>query len=115
MRPVLRLGSGFIASTAVVLAIASFLVPSARADDAGLRLRDRIGGGNLATHLAGKSTQLYQALHGVGARMGRMDSYGWRTLERVPTPHDFDAAMGEAHDNGITPLILLEYEGSYQT
>ncbi|WP_315726558.1 MULTISPECIES: hypothetical protein [unclassified Bradyrhizobium] len=74
-----------------------------------------MGGGNLVTHLAGKSTQLYQALHGVGARMGRMDSYGWRTLARVPTPRDFDAAMLEAHRNGITPLILLEYEGSYQT
>ncbi|GLH76779.1 hypothetical protein SSBR45G_16870 [Bradyrhizobium sp. SSBR45G] len=81
----------------------------------GAAIRDRIGGGNLVTHLAGKSTQLYQALHGVGARMGRMDSYGWRTLARAPTPHDFDAAMLEAHKNGITPLILLEYEGSYQT
>ncbi|CCD89070.1 conserved exported protein of unknown function [Bradyrhizobium sp. ORS 285] len=81
----------------------------------GAAVRDRMGGGNLVTHLAGKSSQLYQALHGVGARMGRMDSYGWRTLARVPTPHDFDAAMLEAHKNGITPLILLEYEGSYQT
>ncbi|CCE00445.1 hypothetical protein [Bradyrhizobium sp. STM 3809] len=78
-------------------------------------IRDRIGGGNLVTHLAGKSAQLYQALHGVGAGMGRMDSYGWRTLARVPTPHDFDAAMLEAYKNGITPLVLLEYEGSYQT
>ena len=43
-----------------------------------------------------------------------MDSYGWRTLASVPTPHDFDAAMLEAHKNGVTPLILLEYEGSYQ-
>lgn len=79
------------------------------------RLRDRVGGGNLVTHLAGKSAQLYQALHGVGAGMGRMDSYGWRTLDRVPTPRDFDAAMREAYENRITPLILLEYEGSYQT
>ncbi|MGJ4999318.1 hypothetical protein ACQR0Z_33170 [Bradyrhizobium sp. HKCCYLS3077] len=90
---------------------------SARAWDteaAELRVNQRIGGGNLVTHLAGKSTQIYQALHGVGARLGRMDSYGWRTLTRVPTPHDFDAAMLEAHQNGIMPLILLEYEGSYQ-
>ena len=80
-------------------------------------LRERIGGGNLVTHLAGKPTvaQLYEALHGVGAKMGRMNSYGWRTLDRIPTPRDFDAAMLEAHKNGITPVILLEYEGSYQT
>lgn len=79
------------------------------------RLRDSVGGGNLVTHLAGRSNQLYQALHGAGARMGRMNSYGWRSLQRVPNPGDFDAAMLEAHSNGITPLILLEYDGSYQT
>ncbi len=79
-------------------------------------LRARLGGGNIVTHLAGKGTaQLYAALHGAGARLGRMDSYGWRNLAREPTPHDFDAAMLEAHSNGITPIILLEYEGSYQT
>lgn len=84
---------------------------------AGERLRDHIGGGNLVTHLARGAplAQLYSALHGVGATMGRMDSYGWRTLGRKPTPHDFDAEMLEAHDNRITPIILLEYEGSYQT
>ena len=94
------------------------LATSALSDDLSTAtppIRDRMGGGNLVTHLAGKSGQLYQALHAVGARMGRMDSYGWRTLARLPTPHDFDAAMLEAHRNGITPLILLEYEGSYQT
>jgi hypothetical protein len=81
------------------------------------RLRERIGGGNLVTHLAGKPAveQLFQALHGAGAKMGRMNSYGWRTLDRIPTPRDFDAGMLEAHRNGITPIILLEYEGSYQT
>lgn len=108
------MASIYIASGAVVLTVASLLATSARSDDAAARLRDRIGGGNLATHLAGKSTQLYQALHGVGARMGRMDSFGWRTIERVPTPHDFDAAMLEAHKNGIQPVVLFEYEGSYQ-
>jgi hypothetical protein len=83
----------------------------------GKGLRDRIGGGNLVTHLAGQPplAQLYAALHGVGATMGRMDSYGWRTLDRKPTPHDFDAEMLQAHENAITPMILLEYEGSYQT
>ena len=93
-------------------------VPMASATESGGAqgcLRERVGGGNLVTHLAGKSTQLYQALHGVGARMGRMDSYGWRTPERLPTPHDFDAAMLEAHANSIQPILLLEYEGSYQT
>jgi hypothetical protein len=86
-------------------------------DAAGKRLRDRIGGGNLVTHLAGEPAlaQLYAALHGVGATMGRMDSYGWRTRDRRPTPHDFDAEMLQAHENAITPIILLEYEGSYQT
>jgi hypothetical protein len=84
---------------------------------AGERLRDHVGGGNLVTHLAHDAPlmQLYTALHGVGATMGRMNSYGWRTLDRKPTPHDFDAEMLEAHENGITPIILLEYDGSYQT
>lgn len=69
----------------------------------------------MVTHLTGAPTaNLYQALKKIGARMGRMDSYGWRDLQRVPTPHDFDAAMLEAYTNGITPIILLEYEGSYQ-
>lgn len=79
-------------------------------------LRDRVGGGNIVTHLTGAPTaQLYQALRGVGARLGRMDSYGWRDLDRKPIPRNFDAAMLEAHAHGITPIILLEYEGSYQT
>lgn len=75
----------------------------------------RIGGGNLVTHLAGGGNDpMHAALAGVGAKLGRMDSYGWRDLDRKPTPHDFDAAMREAHRHGITPVILLEYEGSYQ-
>lgn len=79
-------------------------------------LRQRTGGGNLATHLAGapSSTQLYQALAGVGARSARMNSYGWRDRDGRPTPENFDEAMMEAHRHGITPIILLEYEGSYQ-
>ncbi|MDB5634691.1 MAG: hypothetical protein JWR49_3546 [Tardiphaga sp.] len=79
-------------------------------------LRYRIGGGNIVTHLTGAPTaQLYSALRGVGAKLGRMDSYGWRDLDRKPIPGNFDAAMLEAHRQGITPVILLEYEGSYQT
>ncbi len=79
-------------------------------------LRYRIGGGNIVTHLTGAPTaQLYSALRGVGAKLGRMDSYGWRDLDRKPIPDNFDAAMLEAHQQGITPIILLEYEGSYQT
>ena len=79
-------------------------------------LRSRVGGGNLVTHLAGKaSSQMYAALHGVGALRARMNSYGWRDLNRNPTPKDFDAAMLEAYRQGISPDILLEYEGSYQT
>lgn len=78
-------------------------------------LRWRTGGGNIVTHLTGQPTApLYEALHAVGARLGRMNSYGWRDLARVPTPHDFDAAMLEAHGKGITPVLLFEYEGSYQ-
>ncbi|MDR3496197.1 MAG: hypothetical protein P4L82_16480 [Ancalomicrobiaceae bacterium] len=78
-------------------------------------LRWQVGGGNLVTHLAGPpSEQLYQALAGVGAQLARMDSYGWRDLQHRPTPHDFDAAMLDAYRHGITPIILLEYEGSYQ-
>lgn len=79
-------------------------------------LRFRVGGGNMVTHLAGGPTaQLYAALQGVGAKTGRMNSYGWRDLQRRPTPRDFDAAMAEARLNGVTPIILLEYDGSYQT
>ena len=108
-----------VATTALTIALAcgAASLATAGSDAAGSRLRDHIGGGNLATHLAGQPplTQLYAALHGVGATMGRMDSYGWRTRDRKPTPHDFDAEMLQAHENAITPIILLEYDGSYQT
>ncbi len=100
----------------IALLIGAFLAANG-STAAGVSLRERIGGGNLVTHLAGHPpiAQLYAALHGVGASMGRMNSYGWRTLDRIPTPHDFDAEMLEAHANHITPIILLEYDGSYQT
>ncbi|EJW11497.1 hypothetical protein A33M_3110 [Rhodovulum sp. PH10] len=79
-------------------------------------LRWRVGGGNIVSHLVGRETaQLYAALNGIGAKLGRMDSYGWRDLSRKPAPRDFDAAMREAYMHGITPIMLLEYEGSYQT
>jgi len=40
-------------------------------------IRERLGGGNMVTHLAGAPTAtLYQALKAIGARSGRMDSYG---------------------------------------
>jgi hypothetical protein len=72
-------------------------------------LRARIGGGNLTTFLAGPpSAPLYAALHGVGAPRARMNSYGWRSLDRTPTPKDFDAAMLEAYKNAISPVILLD-------
>jgi len=79
-------------------------------------LRLMTGGGNLTTHLAGAppSRQMYQALIGVGAGLARMNSYGWRDLDRRPNPTNFDDAMMEAYRHGITPVILLEYEGSYQ-
>ena len=101
----------------IALACGAATLASAGTAAGGNRLRDHIGGGNLVTHLAGQPplAQLYSALHGVGATMGRMDSYGWRTRDRRPTPHDFDAEMLQAHENAITPIILLEYEGSYQT
>ncbi|WP_244425543.1 hypothetical protein [Bradyrhizobium sp. STM 3843] len=111
----MRRRSQLLLISTVLLGLVLPAIPTAFANDMiGPRLRDRVGGGNLVTHLAGQSAQLYEALHGVGAGMGRMDSYGWRTRQRVPTPHDFDAAMREAYANGITPVILLEYEGSYQ-
>ncbi len=92
-----------------------FVGAAADADPVQATLRFRIGGGNLATHEAGDpSTQMYQALEGVGAKLGRMNSYGWRNLARAPTPQDFEAAMLEAYRHGITPMILFEYEGSYQ-
>jgi hypothetical protein len=104
-----------------VLAGLLFLVLSSRvlAVDAAAQnstLRYRVGGGNIVTHLTGAPTlQMYQALRGVGAKLGRMNSYGWRDLERKPVPRNFDAAMREAHRHGITPIILLEYDGSYQS
>jgi hypothetical protein len=120
MKLALRFRSNLRDIVVVALTFASCLAVAQAAppDHAGNeRLRDRIGGGNLVTHLAGKPAveQLYEALHGVGAKMGRMNSYGWRTVARIPTPRDFDAGMLEAHKNGITPIILLEYDGSYQT
>ena len=105
---------GIVATASVIFALSS----QAPASDVKLLnevLRYRTGGGNIATHLVGAPTsQLYEALHGVGAKLGRMNSYGWRDLNRVPIPRNFDAAMLEAYSNGITPVILLEYEGSYQ-
>lgn len=104
-------------TVAIVLATL-FLGSQAFAVDATAQnstLRDRVGGGNIVTHLTGvPTTQLYQALRGVGAKLGRMNSYGWRDLERKPVPRNFDAAMLEAYRRGITPIILLEYDGSYQ-
>ena len=50
-----------------------------------------------------------------GPSSGESDSYGWRDLDHVPTPTDFDAAMMQAYNEKITPIILLEYEGSYQS
>lgn len=92
----------------------SFSIAPALADDTPLRMRT--GGGNLVTHLTGPgSADLYQALGAIGAGLGRMDSYGWRDLAHIPTPENFDAAMLEAYRHKITPIILLEYEGSYQT
>jgi len=103
---------------AFVLALLALSLP-VRAQQAPIAdgaLRSLVGGGNLATHRAGApSLQLYEALHGVGAIRARMNSYGWRDLHRKPTPKDFDAAMLQAHRQGISPMILLEYEGSYQT
>ena len=55
---------------------------------------------------------LYGALRGVGTKLGRMDSYGWRDLDHVLTPTDFDAAVMQAHNEKISPIILLEYEGT---
>eukprot|EP01037_Dinobryon_pediforme_P015537 gene15537-15684_t len=96
--------------------ISTVLGFAAQAQSAAPTLRWQIGGGNLVTHLSGApSAQMYQALNGIGAKLGRMDSYGWRDLNRNPTPHDFDAAMLDAYNHGITPILLLEYEGSYQT
>ena len=100
--------------TATAILVSAHTPVQAQALDDSLRWR--LGGGNLVTHLAGKaSAQMYAALHGVGAIRARMNSYGWRDLKRNPTPKDFDAAMLEAHRQGISPIILLEYEGSYQT
>ncbi len=100
---------------ACLLSLPLAALTPASADDGTLQWRT--GGGNIVSHLPGKQpvTNLFEALHSIGARLGRMNSYGWRDLQRIPTPHDFDAVMMEAYRNGITPVILLEYEGSYQT
>lgn len=106
-----------LARFAVMAIFLSMIAQTSAAETgpANAALRDRVGGGNIVTHLTGAPTaQLYQALRGIGARMGRMDSYGWRDLDRKPVPRNFDAAMRESHQQGITPIILLEYEGSYQ-
>lgn len=103
------------AAIAALLVIATAAAARAEPPTTADPLRWRVGGGNIVTHLAGGPTdQLYAALRGIGAKLGRMDSYGWRDLQR-PVAKNFDAAMAEAHRNGITPIVLLEYEGSYQT
>lgn len=104
-------------SAAAVVMIASLTHTQAQdAKPINEPLRFRVGGGNIVTHLTGAPTvQLYEALRGIGAKLGRMDSYGWRDLDRKPNPRNFDAAMMEAYKQGIKPIILLEYEGSYQT
>lgn len=101
--------------TAVLMSALLSQASKAETISADATLRYRIGGGNIVTHLTGApAAQLYSALRGVGAKLGRMDSYGWRDLDRKPIPDNFDAAMLEAYQQGITPVILLEYEGSYQ-
>ena len=77
-------------------------------------IQERSGGGNEETSAGAKLQPIYAALHGVGARLGRMNAYDWRDPERRPTVHAFDAAMAQARRNGITPVVLLEYYGSYQ-
>ena len=107
---------GYIAVTITFIVLALGLRAQAtEISPAMVTLRDRIGGGNIVTHLTGAPTaQLYSALKGIGAKLGRMNSYGWRDLNHVPNPKDFDRSMFEAYQRGIKPIILLEYEGSYQ-
>lgn len=105
----------FLAQWVCTLCLLGLLVPSPVLADQ-LTLRWKVGTGNIVSHLTGRPTlPLYEALHWVGARLGRMNSYGWRTVDRIPLPHNFDDSMMEAYRNGITPIILFEYEGSYQT
>jgi hypothetical protein len=113
---VIRFGSSLLVSMGVASIVASLVRAEAQGVfPAGETIRARVGGGNIVTHLTGAPTaQLYSALRGVGATAGRVNSYGWRDLNRKPLPNDFDAAMLEAYQRGITPVILLEYEGSYQ-
>lgn len=106
----------FAGCAAAVLLMLAASLQASEAPETAAPLRWRTGGGNIVTHLTGEPTeQLYTALRGVGAQVGRMNSYGWRDLAHKPNPKDFDAAMSEAHRRGIVPIILLEYEGSYQT
>ncbi|MGI4796838.1 MAG: hypothetical protein ACRYG8_22865, partial [Janthinobacterium lividum] len=75
-----------------------------------------VGGGNLTADLAGSQLEpMYEALHGVGARLGRMNSYSWRDANGTPTPQTLDTAMAQAWQNNVTPMVLLEYYGSYAT
>jgi hypothetical protein len=110
----IRPGSAIARIAAAILTVVATALP-VLAQDQTAGLRWRVGGGNIVTHLTGAPTaNLYTALRTVGAKLGRMDSYGWRNDDHKPTPHDFDAAMMEAYRHGITPIILLEYEGAYQ-
>lgn len=81
-------------------------------------IRERMGGGNLTTHIPAAirpyTANVYRALRLTGARSARMNSYGWRTTGHTITPGDFEASMLEAYKNGIKPIILFEYDGSYQ-
>src|SRR5262249_51417198 len=97
-----------------LITAALVVVATARAEaepifPAGETIRARVGGGNIVTHLTGAPTaQLYAALGGVGAQLGRMNSYGWRSRARNPLPHTSEAAMLESYRQGIPPVMLLE-------
>ncbi len=96
-------------------ALLMLIAPCAAAEPPpGPTIAARIGAGNLVTHEAGSGLQAnFDTLRAVGARLGRMNSYGWRHADGRPNPADFDAAMLQARREGITPVLLLEYYADY--
>ena len=72
-----------------------------------------IGGGNFTD---GRDTEeaKFKALQHLGAGMCRVNVYPRRYFsDKAPGPSSLDAAMQDAYEHGIKPMILFEFYGSY--
>ena len=97
-----------IATTLVLLATPVPAMPP------GPTIAERLGAGNLETTFVGERlAPLYDALRATGLGMGRMNAYFWRRPDGRPNIGEFDQPLAQAWANGIVPIFLFEYYGSY--